>query len=102
MLRGRALGERAEIGSFRRNIFIRDIWGGRYKVEEALKSGNKEIVNILFWPRGWSSPESPIEYQFQIKDEKIIIRHVKYRKGKNPRAKTQPGSAEGGELNIEE
>jgi hypothetical protein len=43
----------------------RDIWGGKYKVEKAVKRGNKEIVHCLFWPQGWSSPESPIEYQFQ-------------------------------------
>lgn len=57
----------------------RDIWGGKYKVEEAFKRGNKEIVNCLFWPRGWSSPEPPIEYQFQIKHEKIISWQGKYR-----------------------
>ncbi len=48
----------------------RDIWGGKYKVEKALRQGNNEIVHCLFWPRGWSSPEPFIEYQFTIKREK--------------------------------
>ncbi len=57
----------------------RDIWGGKYKVEKAFKQGDKEIVHCLFWPRGWSAPEPPIEYQFQIKDGKIIEWLGKYR-----------------------
>jgi hypothetical protein len=57
----------------------RDIWDGKYKVEKAFKQGNKEIVHCLFWPKGWSSPEPPIEYQFQSKDEKIISWYGKYR-----------------------
>jgi hypothetical protein len=57
----------------------RDIWGGKYKVEKAFKRGNKEIVHCLFWPQGWSSPEPPIEYQFQTKNGKIINWFGKYR-----------------------
>ena len=57
----------------------RDIWGGKYKVEKAFKQGDNEIVHCLFWPRGWSSPEPPIEYQFQIKNHKIIRWEGKYR-----------------------
>ena len=57
----------------------RDIWGGKYKVEKAFKQGNKEIVHCLFWPHGWSSPEPPIEYQFQTKNGKIINWFGKYR-----------------------
>ena len=57
----------------------RDIWGGKYKVEKAFIQGNKEIIHCLFWPRGWSSPEPPIEYQFQIKNHKIIRWEGKYR-----------------------
>ena len=57
----------------------RDIWGGKYKVEKAFKQGNKEIVHCLFWPQGWSSPESPIEYEFQTKNGKITSWYGKYR-----------------------
>ena len=57
----------------------RDIWGGKYKVEKVFKQGNKEIVHCLFWPEGWSSPEPPIEYQFDIKDGKLINWFGKYR-----------------------
>jgi hypothetical protein len=57
----------------------RDIWGGKYKVEKAFDQGDKEVVHCLFWPRGWSSPEPPIEYQFQIKNGKIIEWLGKYR-----------------------
>jgi len=57
----------------------RDIWGGKYKVEKAFKQGGKEIVHCLFWPQGWSSPEPPIEYQFQIKNQKIHSWQGKYR-----------------------
>jgi hypothetical protein len=57
----------------------RDIWGGKYKVEKVFNQGNKEIVHCLFWPEGWSSPEPPIEYQFQIKDDKIVDWFGKYR-----------------------
>lgn len=57
----------------------RDIWGGKYKVEKVFKQGNKEIVHCLFWPKGWSSPEPPIEYQFQIKNGKILDWYGKYR-----------------------
>ena len=57
----------------------RDIWGGQYKVEKAFRQENKEIVHCLFWPRGWSSPEPPIEYQFHHQSGKIIIWQGKYR-----------------------
>ncbi len=57
----------------------RDIWGGKYRVEKAFKQGDKEIVHCLFWPRGWPSPEPPIEYQFQIKNQKIISWEGRYR-----------------------
>jgi hypothetical protein len=57
----------------------RDIWGGKYKVEKAFKQGGKEIVHCLFWPKGWSSPEPPIEYQFQTKNGKIISWYGRYR-----------------------
>jgi len=57
----------------------RDIWGGKYKVEGVFKQGDKEIVHCLFWPRGWSSPEPPIEYQFQTKNQKIISWQGRYR-----------------------
>ncbi|CAB1058609.1 hypothetical protein D1BOALGB6SA_3365 [Olavius sp. associated proteobacterium Delta 1] len=57
----------------------RDIWSGKYKVEKAFKQGNKEIVHCLFWPSGWSSPEPPIEYQFQTKNGKILSWYGKYR-----------------------
>ena len=57
----------------------RDIWGGKYKVEKAFNQGSKEIVYCLFWPEGWSSPEPPIEYQFLIKNGKIISWYGKYR-----------------------
>ena len=57
----------------------RDIWGGKYKVEKAFKQNDKEIVHCLFWPRGWSSPEPPIEYQFQIENQKIVSWQGKYR-----------------------
>lgn len=40
----------------------RDIRGGKYKVEKSFRQGSKKIVHCLFWPRGWSSPEPPIEY----------------------------------------
>ena len=50
----------------------RDIWGGKYKVEKVFNQGYMEIVHCLFWPRGWSSAEPPIEYQFQLGDGKII------------------------------
>jgi hypothetical protein len=59
--------------------FERDIWGGKYKVEKAFKQGDKEIVHCLFWPHGWSSPEPPIEYQFQTKNGKIVSWYGKYR-----------------------
>ncbi len=57
----------------------RDIWGGKYKVEKAFKQGDIEFVHCLFWPQGWSSPEPAIEYQFQIKDGKILKWYGKYR-----------------------
>jgi hypothetical protein len=57
----------------------RDIWGGKYKVEKVFENGAKEVVHCLFWPRSWSSPEPPIEYQFQIKDKKIINWQGQYR-----------------------
>ena len=57
----------------------RDIWGGKYKVEKAFQQGNTEIIYCLFWPQGWSSPEPPIEYQFQIKGKKISRWYGKYR-----------------------
>ena len=57
----------------------RDIWGGKYKVEKAFRQENKEIVHCLFWPRGWSSPEPPIEYQFHLQSAKIISWQGKYR-----------------------
>ena len=57
----------------------RDIWGGKYKVEKVFRQGKKEIVHCLFWPQGWSSPEPPIEYQFQTKQGKIISWYGKYR-----------------------
>jgi hypothetical protein len=57
----------------------KDIWGGKYKVEKAFKHGNKEFVHCLFWPQGWSSPEPPIEYQFQIENGKITSWSGKYR-----------------------
>jgi hypothetical protein len=44
---------------------------------------NTEIVHCLFWPEGWSSPEPPIEYQFQIRNQKIISWEGKYRWGRN-------------------
>ena len=58
----------------------RDIWGGKYKIENAFKQGNAEIVHCLFWPQGWSSPEPPIEYQFQTKNQKIVNWQGKYRR----------------------
>jgi hypothetical protein len=57
----------------------RNIWGGKYKVEKVFKQQDKEIVHCLFWPKGWPSPEPPIEYQFQVKDAKIIDWYGKYR-----------------------
>ena len=57
----------------------RDIWGGKYKVEKNFKQGNKEIVYCLFWPKGWQSPEPPIEYQFQIREGKLSGWSGKYR-----------------------
>ena len=57
----------------------RDIWGGKYKVEKVFKRGDFETVHCLFWPQGWSSPEPPIEYQFQFEDGKIIEWIGKYR-----------------------
>ncbi len=57
----------------------RDIWGGKYKVEKAFRQANKEIVHCLFWPKGWSAPEPPIEYQFQTKNRKIFSWQGKYR-----------------------
>ncbi len=57
----------------------RDIWGGKYKVEKALRQENKEIVHCLFWPKGWSSPEPPIEYQFQTKNGKTLSWQGSYR-----------------------
>jgi len=57
----------------------RDIWGGKYKVEKVFKQGDKEIVHCLFWPQGWSSPEPPIEYQFQVNNGKIVEWLGKYR-----------------------
>lgn len=58
---------------------VRDIWGGKYKVEKTFKRDNQEIVHCLFWPKGWSSPEPPIEYQFQTENGKIIRWYGKYR-----------------------
>ena len=57
----------------------RDIWGGKYKVEKAFRQENEEIVHCLFWPKGWSSPEPPIEYQFQTKNGKILRWQGNYR-----------------------
>ena len=57
----------------------RDIWGGKYKVEKAFMQGDTEFVHCLFWPRGWSSAEPPIEYQFQIGGDKIINWRGMYR-----------------------
>lgn len=57
----------------------RDIWGGKYKIEKVFMQGDKEIVYCRFWPKGWSSPEPPIEYQFQSKNGKIINWLGKYR-----------------------
>lgn len=57
----------------------RDIWGGKYKIEKVFMQGDKEIVHCRFWPKGWSSPEPPIEYQFQSKNGKIINWLGKYR-----------------------
>lgn len=57
----------------------RDIWGGKYKIEKVFKQGNKEIVHCRFWPKGWSSAEPPIEYQFQTTKGKIISWYGKYR-----------------------
>ena len=57
----------------------RDIWGGKYKVEKVFQQGNMEIVHCRFWPQGWSSPEPPIEYQFQTHQNKIIRWNGKYR-----------------------
>ena len=57
----------------------RDIWGGKYKVEKVFKQVNVEIVHCRFWPQGWSSPEPPIEYQFQTMNSKIIRWDGKYR-----------------------
>lgn len=57
----------------------RDIRGGKYKVEKVFKQGHIEIVHCLFWPRGWSSAEPPIEYRFQIEDDRIINWQGKYR-----------------------
>ena len=57
----------------------RDIWGGKYKVEKVFEQGDKEIVHCRFWPRGWSSPEPPIEYQFKSKNGKITNWLGKYR-----------------------
>ena len=57
----------------------RDIWGGKYKVEKVFKQGHTEIVHCLFWPRGWSAAEPPIEYQFQTDKGKIINWYGKYR-----------------------
>jgi hypothetical protein len=53
--------------------------GGKYKVEKAIRQKNKEIVHCLFWPRGWSSPEPPIEYHFTIKSAKIRRWQGEYR-----------------------
>ena len=57
----------------------RDIWGGKYKVEKVFKHEGREIVHCLFWPRGWSSPEPPIEYEFEIRNGKIIQLRGEYR-----------------------
>ena len=57
----------------------RDIWGGKYKVEKAIRQKSKEIVHCLFWPRGWTSPEPPVEYQFTIKSAKIRRWQGEYR-----------------------
>jgi len=57
----------------------RDIWGGKYKVEKVFKQRITEIVHCRFRPKGWSSPEPPIEYQFQTKNGKIINWQGKYR-----------------------
>ena len=57
----------------------RDIWGGKYKVEKTFIRGKSEIVHCLFWPEGWSAPEPPIEYEFQIREGKIAAWLGKYR-----------------------
>ena len=57
----------------------RDIWGGKYKVESTFANDNLEIVYCRFWPDGWSSPEPPIEYQFEIINGKISRLLGKYR-----------------------
>ena len=57
----------------------RDIWGGKYKVEKGFIQDGKEIVHCRFWPNGWSSPEPPIEYEFEIRNGKIIQWLGKYR-----------------------
>jgi hypothetical protein len=72
---GMQFNGREEVAAFAE----RDIWGGKYKVEKVFKQENKEIVHCRFWPKGWSSPEPPIEYQFQTKNGKIISWYGKYR-----------------------
>ena len=57
----------------------RDIWGGKYKVESTFVKNNLEIVHCRFWPESWSSPEPPIEYQFEISKGKISRWLGKYR-----------------------
>ena len=57
----------------------RDIWGGKYKVEKVFKQGNAEIVHCRFWPKGWPSPEPPIEYRFQIQKGELVDWQGKYR-----------------------
>lgn len=57
----------------------RDIWGGKYKVEKVLRRSGDETVHCLFWPAGWSSPEPPIEYRFEFRNDKISIWFGKYR-----------------------
>ena len=57
----------------------RDIWGGKYKVEKVFREENTEVIHCLFWPQGWSSPEPPIEYQFEIRKGKISSWYGKYR-----------------------
>ena len=57
----------------------RDVWGGKYKVEKVFRQGGFETVHCRFWPRGWSSPEPPIEYKFKTENGKILLWQGKYR-----------------------
>ncbi|MCT4615950.1 MAG: hypothetical protein N4A49_13885 [Marinifilaceae bacterium] len=61
------------------SFLLRDVIGGVYTVEKVFEESEWQLVYCLFQPKGWSSPEPPIEYRFKINSDKIIQWEGKYR-----------------------